>query len=1039
MIVPHHRLAIALLVFAIAAAAGVESPRVAAQSKIDKAAPTQKIDAEYTAKIKAATPDARILTELVDHMPASATVPSPLKFFGYIPGEPGHMTYHKDIVRYYEALEKASPRVKLFKIGVSDEGRDMVALAVADEATIKQLDKYKQITARLTDPRKIAETEARQLIAAGKPIYYASGSIHSPETGSPEMLTELAFRLAVEESPYVQTIRNNMIVLMTPASEVDGREKAVDNFNYQQKYPGKPAPGMVYWGKYVQHDNNRDGIGVGLKLTQHMLKNFLEWHPTVFHDLHESVTLLHASTGTGPYNTVVDPIQVDEWWILAQTEMMEMTKRGVPGVWTYNYYDGWVPNYMFWIGVTHNSVGRFYETQSFRGTNYQVQSNQSREWYRPNPAPNDIMWGPRANVNMQESAILIAMNHVAKNKDTFLENYYLKNKHTVERGKTKAPYAYVIPASQRRAVEAAELMNLIRREGAEVHSANAAFTAGAVQVAAGDYIVRMDQPYSAVCETLLGVQFYAPENPRPYDDTGWSIPLLRNLKAYRIDDKAILDQPMTLAAADLRIAGAIAGTGRVLIVDHTTDNTLVTFRFQHGSVKMSAAEKEFEAGGHHFAPGAFVIVDASRAALEPSIKDLGLSAWAVDAPPNVPMHDLDVPRIGYVHTWQSTQDEGWVRMAFDNFKIPYTYFASPRIKEGNLRAKYDVIVFPHAGSGTGLITNGVQGAEPIPYKKSADTPNLGFEDSTDDMRGNIGIEGLMELYKFVQQGGVLITEGGTSTVFPEYNLTPGISLEQPEGLYVRGSVLKSILADKTSPILYGYDQNALAVYFNQAPVMRVGGGAGGFGGGTFGGAQGGRGGPNIPGIPNLQPNAVTPRLTTLDGPASAGAQPASAGQAPGGRGGAPPAAAGQGGGGRGGRGGRGNPPAAGAAATPEGAPQAPGGAGGAGRGGFGGGGRGGFGGVDPATAPRVLLQFPSDPNDLLLSGVLVGGEALAGRAVAIDAPIGKGHVVMFANRPFWRWQTQGNFFLGFNAILNWNDLDAGRAPVRPAPTSQQER
>ena len=85
------------------------------------------------------------------------------------------------------------------------------------------------------------------------------------------------------------------------------------------------------------------------------------------HDLHESVTLLYISTGTGPYNAVVDPIQVNEWWLLAQNEIMEMTKRNVPGVWTYNYYDGWVPNYMFWIGVTHNSIGRFYETQSYGG------------------------------------------------------------------------------------------------------------------------------------------------------------------------------------------------------------------------------------------------------------------------------------------------------------------------------------------------------------------------------------------------------------------------------------------------------------------------------------------------------------------------------------------------------------------------------------------------------------------------------------------------------------------------------------------------
>jgi hypothetical protein len=948
----------------------------------------QKIDEEYTSRIKKATPDPRILTELVDHMPVSAAVPSPLKFLGYVPGEPGHLTYHADIVRYYEALEKASPRVKLFRIGKSDEGRDMVALAIADEATIKQLDKYKQITQRLTDPRKLGEAEAKQLIAAGKPIYYATGSIHTPELGSPEMLIELAFRLAVEESDFVRTIRNNSIVVLTPSTEVDGREKAVDNFRWALKNPGKPQPGLVYWGQYVQHDNNRDGIGVGLKLTQNILKSFLDWRPQVFHDLHESVTLLYVSTGTGPYNSVVDPIQINEWWLLAQNEMMEMAKRNVPGVWTYNYYDGWVPNYMFWIGVTHNSIGRFYETQSYSGQNYAIGGNQSREWYRPNPTPSDVQWGPRANVNMQQSAILISMNNVARNKETFLENYYLKNKHTIERGQAKPPYAYVIPAAQRRKVEAAELMNLLRREGAEVHTANAAFTAGNVAVAQGDYIVRMDQPYGGIVETLLGVQFYSPDNPRPYDDTGWAIPLVRNVKSTAIADKGILSQPMTLAAADFAVPGTISGTGPVLIVDHTTDNTLVTFRFRHAAVKMSAAEQAFEAGGHKFTQGAFVIPNADRAAIEPSIKELGLSAWAVASAPSVPMHDLDVPRVGYIHTWTSTQDEGWVRMALDRFNVPYTYFADNLVRQGNLKQKYDVIIFPHAGgSGQGLVYGGVQGSEPRPYKKTADTPHLGIQDSTDDMRGGLGYDGLQELHKFVQAGGVLITEGGTSTIFPEFNLTPGVTLEPGTGLYVRGSVLKATLADKTSPVLYGYDQNAMAVYFNQAPVISVGGGAGGRGGGRGGAAvEGG------PGNFSMQPNSVPPKLATLEGFGSAAVT-------------------------------GGTPPAAGA---------------GAGRGGRGaGGGFGGRGGGANTNAPRVLLSFPTDPNDMLLSGVLVGGEALSGRAVAVDAPIGQGHVVMFANRPFWRWQTQGNFFLGFNTILNWNDLDAGRSTSRATSPAGQ--
>jgi hypothetical protein len=605
--------------------------------------------------------------------------------------------------------------------------------------------------------------------------------------------------------------------------------------------------------------------------------------------------------------------------------------------------------------------------------------NQSREWYRPNPAPNDVMWGPRANVNMQESALLISMHNVARNKETFLENYYLKNKHTIERGRSTPPYAYVIPAGQRRKVEAANLMNLIRREGAEVHTATASFKAGNVDVAPGDYIVRLDQPYGAIVETLLGVQFYSPDNPRPYDDTGWAIPLVRNITSRAVADKSILTQPMALASADFTVPGTITGTGPVVIVDNTTENTLVTFRFAHAGVKMAAAEQPFEAAGHTFSAGSFIIANADQAALAPSIKDLGLTAWAVASAPSVPTHDLDVPRIGYIHTWTSTQDEGWVRLALDTFKVPYTYFGDNLVRKGDLRAKYDVIIFPHAGGNSqSLVYGGVQGTEPRPYKKTEETPHLGVQDSTDDMRGGLGYDGLQELVTFVRQGGVLITEGGTSTIFPEFNLTPGVSVEAGDGLYVRGSVLKAMLADKTSPVLYGYDQNALAVYFNQAPVLAVGGG--GFGRG--------RGGATVEGAPgnfNMQPNTVRPRLATLDGPAPAPAAAAPAG-------------------GRGGRGGAG--------------------------------GRGGFAST---TAPRVLLSFPTDPNDMLLSGVLVGGEALAGRAVAVDAPVGQGHVVMFANRPYWRWQTQGNFFLGFNAILNWNDLDAGRPSPRARTSPQQGR
>ena len=211
-----------------------------------------------------------------------------------------------------------------------------------------------------------------------------------------------------------------------------------------------------------------------------MLKTFLDWHPTVWHDLHESVTLLYVSTGTGPYNTVVDPIQVNEWWLLAQNEIMEMTKRGVPGVWTYNYYDGWVPNYMFWIGVTHNSIGRFYETQSFGGAaTVRCRVQQSREWYRPNPTPPRHAVGPAQQ--REHAAERAPDRDELRSRRTRRRSSRTTTSRTSTRWSAagrRRPTRTSIPAKQRRMVEAAELMNLIRREGAEVHTASAAFTIG---------------------------------------------------------------------------------------------------------------------------------------------------------------------------------------------------------------------------------------------------------------------------------------------------------------------------------------------------------------------------------------------------------------------------------------------------------------------------------------------------------------------------------------------------------------------------------
>jgi hypothetical protein len=316
-----------------------------------------------------------------------------------------------------------------------------------------------------------------------------------------------------------------------------------------------------------------------------------------------------------------------------------------------------------------------------------------------------------------------------------------------------------------------------------------------------------------------------------------------------------------------------------------------------------------------------------------------------------------------------------VRAALDHYGVPYTYFADQRLRDGNLRSKYDVIIYPHVGGSSQSHLTGIPkvGPDPVPYKKSELTPNLGVLDQSDDIRGGMGIEGLAELAKFVQEGGTLITEGSTSAFVTDYGLVSGVTVEHPGQLFARGSILRGQIADPKSPITYGYEGRDLPIYFNQDPVFNAGGGGGGFGGGG-----GGRGGAGADISQNFSPNVTPIHISPWDQPPAQEASPQRS-----------------------------------QAQDQEALRQQ----------------MRAFGIVEDVR-PRIVMTFPQNPNDMLLSGTLAGGQAISGRPIAIDAPLGKGHIVLFALRPFWRWQTQGTYFLGFNAILNWNHLDAGKEEPR---------
>ena len=184
------------------------------------------------------------------------------KFLGHMPGSPGVLTHAADIHRYFAALDKASDRVSVWNIGKTEEGRDMIVAAIADEATIRSIDKYKAMLAQLTDARKTDRGAGAAADSHGQAVYYFTSGMHSPETGGPEMLMEMAYRLAVEDTPFIQNIRTNVITLITPVVEVDGREKMVDTYYFNKKQPeGAPAVAAHVLGQVrpARQQSRRDG------------------------------------------------------------------------------------------------------------------------------------------------------------------------------------------------------------------------------------------------------------------------------------------------------------------------------------------------------------------------------------------------------------------------------------------------------------------------------------------------------------------------------------------------------------------------------------------------------------------------------------------------------------------------------------------------------------------------------------------------------------------------------------------------------------
>src|SRR5262245_25863794 len=803
----------------------------------------QRMDEDFARSVKEWTTRPEFISPLVDHLPKVAGVPSPKDALGYHIGSPKKLTRTSEIYNYYRELAAKSPRVKALNIGQTDEGRECLVVIVANEETIKNIESYRSYLAQLADPRKLTETQAQEIIAKAKPMYHFSGGLHSAETGPPEMLMELAYRLAVEDSPMINTIRDNVIVTITPVAEPDGRDRYVDwyyRYKIDEKTEDDSMGGPPYWGKYIFHDNNRD-INYSQVTMRNLLNWYLQWHPPIMHDLHESAPFMYTFSGQAPQQPTLDPILYGELPWFSNFEMSQMIKYGMPGVWTHGFVDMWSPGYLAFMSSNHNGMIRMYETFGNGGANTMKRKvappegagQTSREWYRPSPPYKEVEWSMRNNTNFMQTGALSALQLTSQFPKVVLENFYKKSRNSIEDGKSNAPFGFVIqPHSDKTRVTT--FVNLLRLQGIEVGRLTAALKLKEGTFATSSFILQHVQPYGRLAKNLREKQNFPVSNLRTYHDTGWTMGLMMGVNVVESADKAILNaQTEFVDREEYRGTTPAALVGKLpiayLITNHGSNN-LITLRYRLKDLKVQALEQPFKFphSDVEIPAGSWIIPinqpskDVDRL-LSEAIRPLGLRATFLSQLPDAPMHEVDLPRLAVYSTWGNTQEVGWVRHAFDKFEVNYDLIYKERVKQGNLRDAYDVIVIPNQGrSGKGLVFDREPARKPLAYTRSDLFKSHGMYGESEDITGGMGLQGALELQKFVEAGGLLVTLGQASFFPPEFGLTRSIEAGRPSAqFYAPGPIVEAEILQSSHPIFYGYTQKTIPVRYANGPLLTV--------------------------------------------------------------------------------------------------------------------------------------------------------------------------------------------------------------------------
>ncbi len=806
--------------------------------------------------------------------PAShAQVTSPEQQFGHELGADYQLINYQELSEYWVTLAGESDRMALDTIGHSELDRPQLMAIITSPENHAELDRYREIAERLARARDVSEDEARRLAEEGKAVVWIDGGLHATEVLGAQQLTEMVYQLVSGDDPETLRFLDDIIILAVHANP-DGHDLVADWYMRSDDPQERSSSGLpVLYQHYAGHDNNRDFYFGALVETENMLRvQYREWYPQIIYNHHQTgpagMVMFHPPFRDPPNHNLPPLILTSLQQVgSAMHHRFVQEDKGGTGSQSVASYSTWWNGGLRTTPYYHNSIGLLTETIG-HPTPIEIPFIPGRQYSNSDlslpvdPGP----WHFRQSVDYSMTANRAVLDYASRNRDILLYNIWRMGMNSIEQGSRDSwtttahdveqaeravagrgnlqdfqlllrhpddrdARGYVIPADQADVGTATEFVNALLRNGVEVHRATAEFEAGGKRYPEGSYVVGADQAYRPHVLDMFEPQYHPndfayPGGPpiRPYDLTGWTLTYQMGVEFDRI--LTDLDGPFqeigeSATVPEGRVAGASNAAG--YLFSHEANKSFI-------AVNRLLAEGEdvywltdpVNAGGSTHPEGTFYVAAGSdgAASLEGMAAELGIDFVGVSQDPDGSAMRVRPVRIGLWDRYGGSMPSGWTRMVLEDFEFPFRLVFPPELDAGNLRAEFDVLIFPDGA---------------IPASGGGGTPDQDFlERIPEEYRDRVGSvsvdETVPRLVEFMEQGGTIITVGSSAHLARHAELPVQDHLVGDDGeplseeeYFVPGSIL-DVKLERTSPVTHGLGPR-VDVLFERSPVLRLGGGA----------------------------------------------------------------------------------------------------------------------------------------------------------------------------------------------------------------------